>query len=128
MVLKYTYKNGKWVKSSVGTVSVKTDAQTQLGTGSKAFNIKEASSDTVKYVVAVQSGNAKKNTDVWYNVSASFDGASSASLAMPETDNLAIADALSFGQNTDALADASAFGLADSQLIDDKQSALGLLA
>ena len=136
MVLKYTYKNGKWVKSSVGTVSVKTDANTQLGFNSKTFKIKEAtktSGDTpqqgdVRYFVAVQAGNAKKNTDVWYNVSASFDGASSASLAMPETDNLAIADSLSFGQNTDALADASAFGLADSQLIDDKQSALGLLA
>ena len=110
------------MKSSVGTVSVKTDAQTQLGTGSKAFNIKEASSDTVKYVVAVQSGNAKKNTDVWYNISASFDGAASSALDMPQDDVLA--------QTFDSFANTASF--VDSSLVDDKQFALqsvpGLIA
>ena len=44
---------------------------------------------------------------------------SASGLAMPETDTLAMTDALSFGQNADALADVSASSLAE---LDDKSA------
>ena len=70
----------------------------------------------------IEAGNASKGSEVWYNLSASFDGATSSSaLDMPQDDVLA--------QTFNSIADAS---FADTSLVDDKQLALqsvpGLIA
>ena len=123
MLYKLT-KNSKgvWSKSTVGTLSVKT-GDAGVGIGHKEFTIKAATSDTVKYFVGVQAGNATKGSEVWYNLSASFSGASSSALDMPQDDLLSI-------QSFDSLANSASF--VDSSLVDDKQFALqsvpGLIA
>ena len=85
-LFKYTLKNGKWVKSSVGTVSVKTDKDTKTGSNYKTFKIKEATGATVRYFVSMQAGNAKKDTEVYYNAFAAFTGANGSALEMPGMD------------------------------------------
>ena len=120
---KLTKSGNTWKKSTVGkTLSVKT-SELGVGHGEKGgIAIKEATSDTVKYYVGIEAGNASKGSEVYYKAYASFDGASSAALDMPQDDLLA-------GQTFDALADSS---LVDSSLVDDKQFALqsvpGLIA
>ena len=124
MVLyKLTQKsNGSWSKSTVGTLSVKTDANYGVGEGSKVLTIKAATSATVKYFVGIESVDAKKGKEMYYNAFASFDGASSAALDMPQDDLLA--------QTFDSFANSASF--VDSSLVDDKQFALqsvpGLIA
>ena len=79
-------KNGSWKKTTVGkTMSVKT-GKNGVGLGNKAgLSITKATSDTVKYFVGIEAGNASKGSEVWYNLSASFDGATSSSaLDMPQ--------------------------------------------
>ena len=124
MVLyKLTQKsNGTWSKSTVGTLSVKTDATYGVGEGSKTLKIKAATSDTVKYFVGIEAGNASKGSEVYYNAFASFDGAASSALDMPQDDVLA--------QTFNSFADTASF--VDTSLVDDKQFALqsvpGLIA
>ena len=69
----------------------------------------------------MQSVGATKGASVYYNVWATMTPLPEASaLAMPETDNLGISDALSFGQyDADVLADASASSLVE---LDDKSN------
>lgn len=86
-LFKYTLKNGKWVKSSVGTVSVKTDKDSKVGSNTKAFDIRDATGATVRYIVSMQAGSAKKDTEVYYNAFASFSAANSSALEMPEMDD-----------------------------------------
>ena len=76
----------------------------------KTLEIKEATSDDVKYFVSMQSTGAKKGAEVFYNVTLGLTPPPDASaLAMPETDShadsLGMTDALSLGQyDTDVLA------------------------
>ena len=71
------------------------------------------------YYFSMESTNADKGGDAYYSVYVnSFNRTArsreSDALAMPETDNLSIADSLSFGRyDADALADASAASLAE---------------
>ena len=114
---------GTWSKSTVGKVlSVKTDGTYGLGSDSKTYAIKAATSDTVRYFVGIQSVDAAKGKEMYYNLSASFDGASSSALDMPQDDLLA--------QTFDSFANTASF--VDSSLVDDKQFALqsvpGLIA
>ena len=129
MVLyKLTQKsNGTWSKSTVGTLSVKTGsiAGSTVGTGSgekAGLKIKAATSATVRYFVGIEAGNASKGSEVYYNAYASFDGAASSALDMPQDDVLA--------QTFDSFANTASF--VDSSLVDDKQFALqsvpGLIA
>ena len=118
-VYKLTLKKGKWSKKAVGSIKVRnandvTDGYAS-GSGSKSgIKIDAATGDDVKYYVGVQSIDAKKGKEVYYNVSAEFTGSNEAALAMPETDSLGISDALSFGgYDADALASASASSLAE---------------
>ena len=124
--------DGIWEKSSVGSLSVKTDATVGVGCGSQVVKVKEASSSMVKYFVGVQVDNAMKDRGVYYNAYATLEDMPSASLSMPETDNLDafadsslnLTDSLSFGPyDTDALADASAASLAT---LDDKSGWLNI--
>ena len=95
----------------------------------KTLEIKEATSDDVKYFVSMQSTGAKKGAEVFYNVTLGLTPPPDASaLAMPETDShadsLAMPDSLSIGQyDADALAGASASALAD---LDDKSAWLNI--
>ena len=125
-VYKLTLKNGKWTKKAVGSLKVRNTSDVidgyASGSGSKpGIKIDAATSDNVKYYVSMQSVDAKKGKEVYYNVSAAFTGSNEAALAMPETDSLAMTDDLSFGQyaDVDTLASASASTLAD---LDDKAS------
>ena len=129
MVLyKLTQKsNGTWSKSTVGTLSVKTGtiAGSTVGTGSgekAGLKINAATSATVRYFVGIEAGNASKGSEVYYNAYASFDGAASSALDMPQDDLLA--------QTFDSFANSASF--VDSSLVDDKQFALqsvpGLIA
>ena len=81
-----------------------------------------------EYYVSMTAKNTKANASgsVFYNVTANLNPSVASPLSMPETDSLGISDALSFGQyDTDALADASASGLAE---FDDKFAWQSLLA
>ena len=74
------------------------------------------------YYISMTAKNTKANDKgcTFYNVTATFTASASASLAMPETDNLAITDALSFASlDSDALASASASALSE---LDDKSA------
>ncbi|MBR4254113.1 MAG: hypothetical protein IKQ16_03395 [Lentisphaeria bacterium] len=86
-LFQYTLKNGKWAKSSVGTLSVKTDKDTKAGSNSRELKVKEATGATVRYFVVMQAGSAKKDTEVYYNAFASFAPANSSALEMPEMDD-----------------------------------------
>ena len=86
--------------------------------------------DAGEYYVSVTAKNTKANEKggAFYNVTATFNasGSAASSLAMPETDSLAITDALSFASlDSDALANASASSLAE---FDDKTGWQSLLA
>ena len=79
-----------------------------------------------EYYVSMTAKNTKANDkgSVFYNVTATLDPSASSSLAMPETDNLGISDALSFTSlNADVLADASASALTE---LDDKSGWLNI--
>ena len=92
----------------------------------KTLEIKEATSDDVKYFVSMQSTGAKKGAEVFYNVTLGLTPPPDASaLAMPETsDELAMSDALIFGgYDADVFADASASSLAE---LDDKSAWLNI--
>ena len=80
-----------------------------------------------EFYVGVEATNATKGEKAWYNVEVvSFSGAAADALYMPETDSLAIADSLSFGNyGADALVDASVSALAK---LDDKSGWQSLLA
>ena len=94
----------------------------------KEVKIEKETSDDVKYFVSVQSVGAAKGASVYYNVKATMTPLPPASaLAMPETDDLNLTDALSFGQyaaDADALADASASSLSDLDGISAWQNSL----
>ena len=106
------------MKSLQSTALKKTevvDGIQMYGAETKAYSFKEPG----EYYLAVTSTNAKQGGNAYYNVSLLdsdiVDGAGDAdALAMPETDNLNIADALSFSQyDTDVLASASASSLVE---------------
>ena len=83
-----------------------------------------------EYYVSMTAKNTKANEKgyVCYNVTAKLDHSVADALAMPESDDLAMTDALSFGRfDADALADASASALAERN---DKLAwqSIGLLA
>jgi len=93
------------------------------------FELKAKSAPGGQFFLGVTSTNAKKGSAAFYNVdvvsvsgqdSAPFSASVASSLAMPETDSLAITDSLSFGNyGADALADVSASALAE---LDDKSA------
>ena len=75
-----------------------------------------------EYYISMAATNTSTNAkgSVFYNVTATLEPSDMASLAMPETDPLAMTDALNFASlNTDALADISAASLAE---LDDKSA------
>ena len=75
-----------------------------------------------EYYISMAATNTSTNAkgSVFYNVTATLEPSDAASLAMPETDSLAISDSLSFSQfDADALADISSASLAD---LDDKSA------
>ena len=88
-----------------------------LGGDTYAATTKELKLTAGTYYFSMESTNANKGGDANYGVYVnSFNSTSreSDALAMPETDSLSIADALSFGNyDADALADASAASLAE---------------
>ena len=69
-----------------------------------------------EYYISMTATNTSTSAkgSVFYNVTATLEPSDAASLAMPETDSLAMTDSLSFGgYDTDALADISAASLAE---------------
>ena len=122
---KVTWKQKTLLATQTVTVDKK-DGYVNEALIPKTVEIEEKTSDDVKYFVSVQSVGAKKGASVYYNVWATMTPLPEASaLAMPETsDELAISDALSFGNyDADVLADASASSLAD---LDDKSAWLNI--
>ena len=103
-VYKLTLNKGKWSKKSLGTITVKNIVDPSGGYASGAGNkadvrIDAVSGDTVRYFVSMQSVDAKKGKEVYYNVFASFSGTGVASaLEMPESEsNLSLQDELFAG-------------------------------
>ena len=131
VLYKLTLKsNGSWAKNTVGSLSVKTAAD-GVGSNFKNVKIREGTRATgqagdIRYFVGVQAGNARKGTEAYYTAYATLESSPGAALGMPETDDLGTADTPSFGQNTDALADASSFGLAEENFLEE--SGRGILA
>ena len=113
-------KGDKRTQKSLLTQTIK---KATSGDGEKTKEVALKTGET--YYVSMQSTGAKKGDEVYYNITANLSGAQPASsLAMPETDNLANSDALSFGgYDTDVLADASASSLAE---LDDKSAWLNI--
>ena len=124
-VYKLTLKNGKWSKRSIGSIKVRNsnDAADGYASGSDSksgIKIDAVTGDNVRYYVGVQSIDAKKGKEVYYNVFATLSGTSSGSaLAMPdqeapiasaaENDGSDILGETGFGQyaDTDMLTDVS---------------------
>jgi hypothetical protein len=121
---KLTYKSGKWTKKSLGTVSLKNAAGSADGYGSASggmtVEIERATSDVTRYFVSMQSVDAKKGKEVYYNVTAAMPSAAYGSaLAMP--------DGLSLGQcdTADVLAETCLDSVSDKRF---EMSGDGLLA
>ena len=114
-VYKLTFKSGKWTKKSLATLTLKNTKGAVDGYASasdgRTVEIEKKTDDATRYFVSMQSVDAKKGKEVYYNISAGMpSGSSDSALAMPETDvpadGLAMPDSLSFGQydTADALA------------------------
>lgn len=112
---KLTFKSGKWTKKSLATLTLKNTKGAVDGYASasdgRTVEIEKKTDDATRYFVSMQSVDAKKGKEVYYNISAGMpSGSSDSALAMPETDvpadSLAMPDSLSFGQydTADALA------------------------
>lgn len=90
-------KNGVWTKKSLGSVTLKNtsdDPSGQYGVDSdeKTVEIKVKTDETTRYFVSMQSVDAKKGKEVYYNVTAAMPLVTNDSaLSMPETDVLAAA-------------------------------------
>ena len=114
-VYQLTFKKGKWTKKSLATLTLKNTEEAADGYASasngKTVRITEKTNeDTTRYFVSMQSVDAKKGKEVYYNITAIMpSGAFGSALAMPETDTLAdglaMTDSLNLGQyDTDVLA------------------------
>ena len=70
-----------------------------------------------EYYISMTAKSTKNNStgSVFYNVTATLNPSAASSLAMPESDSLAMTDSLSFGQSaaSDVIAESAALGLLD---------------
>ena len=132
-VYQLTFKKGKWTKKSLATLTLKNTEEAADGYASasdgKTVRITEKTNEeTTRYFVSMQSVDAKKGKEVYYNITATMPSeANGSALAMPETsDSLGMTDALSFGQfDADVLAGAYLDSTADKLF---GESGNGLLA
>ena len=125
-IIKVTQKGEKNSKKSLQTIKFKAGNDPATSKRPLTLEVK----DGVSYYVSVKATNVKKTSvdpRTYYNVSYAVVQKETSALAMPETDDLAMLDSLSFGQYaaSDALADASAASLAD---LDGKSAWKSLLA
>ena len=110
-VYQLTFKKGKWTKKSLATLTLKNtegaaDGYASASDGKTVRITEKTDEDTTRYFVSMQSVDAKKGKEVYYNITAAMPfEANGSALAMPEKDALGISDVLSLGQyDTDVLA------------------------
>ena len=108
-VIQVTQNGGNYTKKSLQTVKYK--AGDDNATSKKPVHLERK--DGVSYYLSVKATNTKQTSvdpRAYYNVSYVVEAHESCALAMPETDNWGISDALSFASScSDLLADGSAF-------------------
>ena len=112
------YKKGQDKKGRDTLVTLQT-TKLKLAKGSDVIDkFTDVLSDLAagEYYISMTAKNTKANDKglVYYNVTATLELPDADALAMPETDNRGVSDALSFGQNgADLLADAAAVSFAE---------------
>ena len=82
--------NEYWNASKIAKFADLKDGYAYGADSTSGVKIDAVTGDAVKYYVCVQSLDAKKGKEVYYNVSASLDGAGSSALDMPQDERSGI--------------------------------------